>query len=41
MEWHSFYIWGILFVAINAWALMSYDPNTVDPEIEKMWEDHL
>jgi hypothetical protein len=32
MEWHWFYIFGILIPAIHAWA---------DPEIEQMWQDNF
>lgn len=40
MEWHWFYIFGILFVVVHAWALLSKrDP--VDPEIEQMWKDNF
>lgn len=40
MEWHWFYIFGILWVVQNAWALLSkHDP--IDPEIEQMWQDNF
>ena len=40
MEWHWFYIFGILIPAIHTWALLS-EQVPADPEIEKMWQDNF
>jgi len=40
MEWHWFYLIGIIGVIINVWALVAkHDP--IDPEIEQMWKDNF
>ena len=40
MEWHWFYLIGIIGVIINVLALVAkHDP--IDPEIEQMWKDNF
>ncbi len=40
MEWHWFYVFGVLIPAIHTWALLS-EQEPADPEIEKMWQDNF
>ena len=40
MEWHWFYILGILISAIHAWALLSQQ-EPANPDIEQMWQDNF
>jgi hypothetical protein len=40
MEWHWFYLIGIICVVVNIWALVA-DHGPEDPELEQMWNDNF
>jgi hypothetical protein len=40
MEWHWYYIFGIVWVVVNVWAIVA-DRGPVNPKIEKLWQDNF
>ena len=40
MEWHWFYLIGIIGTVVNVWALIA-DRSSIDSEIEQMWQDNF
>jgi len=41
MEQYIGYACGIIWFTVNLWALLHYDPASIDPEIEKLWNDNF
>ena len=36
---HFYYIFGLAYILVNVWALLTVGEQ--DPDIEKMWMDNL
>jgi len=41
MELYIGYACGIIWAVVNITALLLHDPTSVDPEIEKLWNDNF
>ena len=36
-----FWVFGVVWLVANVTALILHDPASVDPEIEKLWNDNF